>query len=102
MFGIESVAAPVGKMEARKEVRMHRQDEARIRAAAAATGLQEADFIRQAAITRALEVEQRLSLSILPEETFAAFQSAVGAPGKVVAGLAAAAAASKDRLKDAG
>jgi len=60
-------------MEARKELRLHREDEARIRAAAAATGLQEADFIRQAALLRAQEDERRLSLSILPAETFVAF-----------------------------
>ena len=48
-----------GKMDARKELRLHRADEERIRAAAAATGLQEADFIRQAALLRAQEVEER-------------------------------------------
>ena len=65
MFGIETVTPTPGKMEARKEVRMHRRDEERIRAAAAATGLQEADFIRQAALLRAQEVEQRMALSVL-------------------------------------
>jgi uncharacterized protein (DUF1778 family) len=89
-------------MEARKELRMHRTDEERIRAAAAATGLQEADFIRQAALLRAQEVEQRMSLSILPVEAFDAFKAAVEAPGKVVPGLARAAGASKGFLKDAG
>ena len=39
MFALEPIAATPGKMEARKELRMHRADEARIRAAAAATGL---------------------------------------------------------------
>lgn len=102
MFATESVVPASGKMEARKEVRMHRQDEARIRAAAAATGLQEADFIRQAALLRAEEVERRLSLSILPTKAFAAFKAAVEAPGRVVPGLAAAAKASEGLLKDAG
>ena len=60
MFAITSVKPTPGKMEARKELRMHRTDEERIRAAAAATGLQEADFIRQAALLRAQEVEQRM------------------------------------------
>jgi hypothetical protein len=46
MFALESVASTPGKIEARKEVRLHRTDEDRIRAAAAATGLQEADGIR--------------------------------------------------------
>lgn len=102
MFALETIASTPGKMEARKEVRMHRADEERIRAAAAATGLQEADFIRQAALLRAQEVEQRMSLSILPMEAFEAFRLAVKAPGKKVPGLARAAKATKDLLKDAG
>lgn len=102
MFAIEKATPTPGKMEARKELRMHRADEERIRAAAAATGLQEADFIRQAALLRAQEVEQRMSLSILPTETFEAFRTAVEAPGKAVPGLARAAEASKGLLKDAG
>lgn len=101
MFAIETVSPTPGKMEARKELRMHRADEERIRAAAAATGLQEADFIRQAALLRAQEVEQRVSLSILPVEAFDAFKSAVEARGEVVPGLARAARASKGLLKDA-
>jgi uncharacterized protein (DUF1778 family) len=101
MFSMDTVTTTQGKMEARKEVRMHRHDEERIKAAAAATGLQEADFIRQAAILRAQEVEQRMSLSVLPTEAFAAFKAAVDAPGKVVAGLATAAKASQGILKDA-
>lgn len=102
MFAIETVTPTPGKMEARKELRMHRADEERIKAAAAATGLQEADFIRQAALLRAQEVEQRMSLSILPVEAFDAFRAAVEAPGKVVPGLARAGEASKGLLKDAG
>lgn len=102
MFAVEKVTPTPGKMEARKELRMHRADEARIRAAAAATGLQEADFIRQAALLRAQEVERRLSLSVLPTEAFEAFRAAVDAPGKVVTGLARAAKTSKGLLKDAG
>jgi uncharacterized protein (DUF1778 family) len=101
MFATESITPTPGKMEARKELRLHRADEERIRAAAAATGLQEADFIRQAALLRAQEVEQRLSLSILPIEAFEAFRSATETPGKVVTGLARAATASKGRLTDA-
>lgn len=102
MFAIETVSPTTGKMEARKELRMHRADEERIKAAAAATGLQEADFIRQAALLRAQEVEQRVSLSVLPVEAFDAFKAAVEAPGQAVPGLARAAKASKGLLKDAG
>jgi len=101
MFAIDTITPTPGKMEARKEVRMHRQDEARIKAAAAATGLQEADFIRQAAILRAQEVEQRMSMSILPTEAFEAFKSATQGAGTVVPGLAAAAKKSAGVLKDA-
>lgn len=102
MFALEQTAPTPGKMEARKELRMHRVDEERIKAAAAATGLQEADFIRQAALLRAQEVEQRMALSILPVEAFEAFRAAVDVPGKPVPGLMKAAAASKGLLKDAG
>ena len=102
MFAMETVSPTPGKMEARKEVRMHRADEERIRAAAAATGLQEADFIRQAALLRAQEVEQRMTLSVLPIAAFEAFNSAVEAPGKKVPGLAHAANETKGLLKDAG
>jgi uncharacterized protein (DUF1778 family) len=102
MFAMPAVTPTPGKMEARKELRLHRADEERIRAAAAATGLQEADFIRQAALLRAQEVEQRASLSLLPAEAFEAFRAAVAAPGRAVPGLARAAEASKGLLKDAG
>ena len=102
MFAMPPPAVTSGKMDARKELRLHREDEARIRAAAAATGLQEADFIRQAALLRAQEVEQRLALSILPQETFDAFTAAINAPGKIIPGLAHAAAGSKGLLTDAG
>jgi uncharacterized protein (DUF1778 family) len=101
MFALEPTATTPGKMEARKELRMHRADEERIRAAAAATGLQEADFIRQAALLRAQEVEQRMALSILPQEAFDAFRAAVAAPGKVSVGLARAIKASEGMIKDA-
>jgi len=101
MFAIPAATPTAGKMEARKELRLHRADEERIKAAAAATGLQEADFIRQAALLRAQEVEQRMSLSILPTEAFDAFHAAVEAAGKAVPGLARAAEASKGLLKDA-
>ena len=102
MVGIDDIRPTPGKMEARKEVRMHRQDEQRIRAAALATGVQEADFIRQAALRMAADVERRLALSVLPVEAFEAFVSAVEAPGKKVPGLAAAATASEGLLKNAG
>ena len=100
MFSFETVSSAPGKMEARKELRMHRADEERIRAAAAATGLQEADFIRQAALLRARDVEQRLSMSLLPPESYAAFKSATEAQGKSIPGLARAELATICLLKD--
>lgn len=102
MFALETVTPTQGKMEARKELRMHRADEERIRAAANATGLQEADFIRQAALLRAQEVERRMSLSVLPIEAFEVFGAAVHTPGKKVLGLVRAAEATTGLLKDAG
>lgn len=102
MFSAQPAATSSGKMEARKELRLHRADEARIKVAAAALGLQEADFIRQATLERVLEVEQRLSLSVLPQAAFDAFTAAVESPGKPVAGLVEAAKASEGLLEDAG
>jgi len=100
MFSLPQTPTTPGKMDARKELRLHKTDEARIRAAAAATGLQEADFIRQAALLRAQEVEQRLSLAILPQAAFDAFRRAIDAPGASAPGLAAAAQASQAILTD--
>jgi len=94
MFAIETVTP--GKMEVRKELRMHLADEKRIKDAAAIAGLREADFIRQAALLRAQEVERHVSLSILPVEAFDAFKSAIKASGRVVPGLARAAEASEE------
>jgi hypothetical protein len=48
IFAIQTVAPTPGKMEARKELLMHRADEERIKAAAA--GLKDADFIRLVAL----------------------------------------------------
>ena len=101
MFAIETVTSAPGKMETRKELRMHRADEERIKAAAAATGLQEADFIRQAALLRAQEIERRVSLSVVPVEAFDAFKAAVEMPGQAMPGLARAVEASRGLLKDA-
>ena len=76
-------------------------DEVRIRAAAAATGLQVADFIRQAALLRVQEIELHMSLSVLPVEAFDAFKAATKAPGKIVPGLRKAVEVSEGILKDA-
>lgn len=88
------------RMTARKEVRMRPSDEQRIKAAAATVGLNEADFIRQAALQQVCEVERRSTMSVLPADTFEAFKNAVYARGKVVPGLAEAAAQSEGILRD--
>lgn len=97
--GVES-SDTTERMTARKEVRMRPSDEHRIKATAAAVGLTEADFIRQAALQQASEVERRATLSVLPIGAFEAFKHAVSAPGKAVPGLAKAAAQSEGLLKD--
>lgn len=102
MLGIESVKSTPGKMDVRKELRMHREDEALIKFAASATGLRESDFVRRAAILHAREVQQRMSLSVLPREAFNDFKAAVEAPGKSVPGLARAFEASKGLLRHVG
>lgn len=101
MFDIETVKSTPGKMEVRKELRMHREDEALIRFAASATGLRESDFVRRAAIMHAREIKRRMSLSVLPSKAFNDFKAAVEAPGKSVSGLKRAFEASKSLLKNA-
>ena len=59
------------------------------------------DFIRQAALLRVQEIEQRMSLSVLPVEAFDAFKAATEAPGKFIPGLHSAAVASEGIIKDA-
>ena len=102
MFSIDSAKPTSGKMDRRKELRMHREDEALIELAASAEGLHVADFIRRAAILHAREVKRRMSLSVLPVETFKEFKAAVEAPGKTVPGLARAFEASEGLLKHVG
>ena len=87
-------------MEAQEGILRQRRDAERIKAAAAARSLQEADFTRQAALLHAQEMEQRLSLTILPIATFEAFKH-IEAPDKVARGLAATAGSVAGILKDA-
>lgn len=100
MASIETVVSNLGKMNVRKELRKRREYKALIKSAASATGLRENDFVRQAAIMHAQEV-QRMSLSVLPSEAFNDFKAAVEAPGKSVPGLKRAFEASKGLLKNA-
>ena len=102
MFDIETVKSTPGKMDVRKGLRMHREDEALIKFAASATGLRESDFVRRAAIMHAQEIKRRMSLSVLPSKAFDDFKAAVEAQGKSVPGLKRAFEASKGLLKNAG
>ena len=101
MFPMTETPSTAERLTARKEVRMRPSDEQRIRQAAAAVGLTEADFIRQAALEHVVSIERRALMSVLPEKAFAAFKSAVSAPGKPVPGLTQAAMQSEGLLKDA-
>lgn len=101
MFAMINAVDTDERMTARKEVRMRPSDENRIKTAAATVGLNEADFIRQAALQQANEVERRSTMSALPVEVFEAFRSAVSRPGKVIPGLSKAAAQAEGILKDA-
>ena len=101
MFAMIDTPNPSERMTARKEVRMRPSDEQRIKQAAAAVGLNEADFIRQAALEHVVAVERRAMMSSLPQDAFAAFKLAVTASGTRVPGLAKAAAQSEGILKDA-
>jgi len=89
-----------GKMDARKQVRMHRSEEKRIESAAQASGMRPAEFMRLAALQCVEEIEQGIRISRLPAEAFDAFQIAVESSGKVVPGLVRAAKASKGLQKD--
>lgn len=101
MFAMDNATDTDERMTARKEVRMRPSDESRIKAAAAAVGLNEADFIRQAALQKVHEVERSSMMSVLPVEAFEAFRSAVSGHGKVIPGLAKAADQAEGILKDA-
>ena len=101
MFAMQETARAQERKSARKELRMKPSDDARIRAAAASVGLSEADFMTQAALLHAADIERRSFHSILPAHQFAAFQEAVTSPGRASSGLTAAAKDVDGILKDA-
>lgn len=100
MFAMIETATADERMTARKEVRVRPSDELRIKAAAATMGLNEADFIRQAALQRASEVELQSKMSILPADVFEDFKAAVSFQGQHINGLAKAATLAEGILKD--
>ena len=79
MLETKMATPAAGDREARKNLRLRRQDEERIKAAAKATGVQEMDFIVPASIREAEHVLNR-HMSILPAGAFAAFKKAAEAP----------------------
>lgn len=99
MFSLDAVALTPGKMAVRKQVRFHSADADRISAAAGAMGMKVADFIRQAALLRAQDIEQRLTTSNLPIEVFEDFTAAINAQGRLVPGLMHALRQTEDILK---
>jgi uncharacterized protein (DUF1778 family) len=86
-------------MEAREQVRFHHSDAERISAAAAAMGMKVADFIRQAALLCAQDIEQRLTTSNLPIKMLADFTTAINTQGRQVPGLRHALRQTRDILK---
>ena len=77
-----------GDREARKNLRLCRQDEERIKAAAKATGMREMDFILPASLRKAEHVMNRY-MSILPADAFAAFKTAAEGPPGICPDLSA-------------
>ncbi len=100
MFTLDTPNPASTKMDARKEIRMYREDAARIRDAAAASGLQESDFIRQAALQRAQEVERRMAVSILSPDAYDAFAAAVDVPPVRNEKLSHLLAQARDMIRD--
>ncbi|SNR67921.1 hypothetical protein [Puniceibacterium sediminis] len=102
MFASDLPETTPGRMDARKQLRLHRRDEKPIRAAASTIGLQGADFIWQSAVLHVEQIGRRISLSVLPAEAFEAFRAALDVPGRVLPGPAATAAAWNGLFKDMG
>jgi len=100
MFQIDHPSAPSERRSARKELRMRPSDEAKIRRAASAMGLSDTDFIVEAAMAKAAEIERRTRVTALPLEQFRAFEAALGGGGANVEGLRAAAAKTRGVLND--
>ena len=100
MLGTMEVMPTAGKRDVRKELRLHRKDEERIKAAAKAAGLGETDFIIRASLQKAEDVERHRYVSVLPAGAFAAFKEAVEAPPRELPGLARLVEEAKGILKD--
>ena len=68
MVPTERATSPSEDIEDRMEVHLHRAEAEQNRAVAAAMGASETDFIREATLRRAVDVEQRMSLTVLPQQ----------------------------------
>ena len=100
MFQIDHTPSPSERRSARKELRMRPSDEAKIRRAASAMGLSDTDFIVEAAMAKAAEVERRALSTTLPLDQFRAFQAAIATGGANLEGLRAAASKTRGVLND--
>ncbi len=98
MFAVNVFTSGSEKLTRRKEFRLREVDCIRIKAAADAVGLQESDFIREAAIRHAEDVERRMMVTVLAQPAFDAFREALDAPAVALPGLAAAARQSENVL----
>ena len=87
MFGTITEKAGAEKKLVRKELRLRREDENRIKAAAKAVGVPENDFILQATLKQADGVELNMHATILPAERFEAIKADVESSGEAVPGL---------------
>ena len=101
MFAYSRPAVTQERKTARKEFRIRPSDEERLKQAAAAVGLSEAEFITEAAMTRVAEIERKSLVTLLPEDAFARFEQAIQSEGKVIPGLAKAAKRAEGLLRDA-
>ena len=95
----KEVAPAAGDREARKDLRLRRKDEERIKAAAKATGMRKVDFIVLASLREAEHVMNRY-MSMLPVDAFAAFKNTAEAPPGYLPGLERLVQEAKGVLKD--
>ena len=100
MFNTMTLLPVARKRGARKVLRLRREDEKLIKAAAKAAGMRESDFIVQASLKQAEEVQRNVPVCRLPLEAYEAFKADVEAPGEIDPGLSQLMEESKGLLKN--
>ena len=100
MFNAMTMLPVARKKDVRKVLRLRREDEKLIKAAAKAAGMRETDFILQASLKHAEEFQRDVPVCRLPLEAFEAFKAEVEAPGEIDPGLARLMEESKGVLKN--